>query len=76
VIPFGWREEFGKFQVALPPPVDIDMTRGRGKGKIDVETIASQILIGIAKGRAEINMVAMALLRRILRLSLACASGS
>ena len=57
--------------VALLPQVDIDTTRGRGKGKIDAETAASQILNGIAKGRAEIDMGAMALLHRILRLSLA-----
>ena len=63
-----------QFQVALVPPVDTDMTRGRGKGKIGAETAASQILNGIAKGRAEIDMGAMALLRRILRMSLALRS--
>jgi len=63
-----------QFQVALLPQVDIDTTRGRGKGKIDAETAASQILNGIAKGRAEIDMGAMALLRRILRMSLALRS--
>jgi uncharacterized oxidoreductase len=45
------------------------MTRGRGKGKISAETAASQILFGIAKGRAEIDVGATALLRCILRLS-------
>jgi len=60
-----------QFQVALLPPVDTDRTRGRGKGKIGAETAASQILNGIAKGRAEIDMGATALLRRFLRLSLA-----
>ena len=58
-----------QFQVALLPPVDIDMTRGRGKGKISAETAASQILNGIAKGSAEIDVGATALLRWILRLS-------
>jgi len=43
----------------------------RGKGKFGVETTASQIHNGIAKGRAEIDMGAMVLLLRILRLSLA-----
>jgi hypothetical protein len=60
-----------QFQVALLPQVNIDTTRGRGKGKIGAETTASQIFNGIAKGRAEIDMGAMVLLLRILRLSLA-----
>jgi uncharacterized oxidoreductase len=58
-----------QIQEALPPLVDTDMTRGRGKGKISAETAASQILFGIAKGRAEIDVGATALLRCILRLS-------
>lgn len=56
-------------QEALPPLVDTDMTRGRGKGKISASTAARQILDGIAKGRAEIDVGATALLRFILRLS-------
>jgi uncharacterized oxidoreductase len=58
-----------QIQEALPPLVDTDMTRGRGKGKISAETAASQILNGIAEGRAEIDVGATALLRWILRLS-------
>lgn len=56
-------------QEALPPLVDTDMTHGRGKGKISASTAASQILGGIAKGQAEIDVGATALLRLILRLS-------
>lgn len=56
-------------QEALPPLVDTDMTRGRGKGKISAAAAASQILDGVAKGRAEIDVGATALLRLILRLS-------
>ena len=62
----GWRI---LIQEALPPLVDTDMTRGRGKGKISAATAASQILTGVAKGRAEIDVGATALLRFILRLS-------
>ena len=62
----GWTVQI---QEALPPLVDTDMTRGRGKGKISAETAASQILNGIAKGSAEIDVGATALLRWILRLS-------
>jgi uncharacterized oxidoreductase len=58
-----------QIQEALPPLVDTDMTRGRGKGKISAETAAFQILKGIAKGSAEIDVGATALLRWILRLS-------
>ena len=56
-------------QVGLPPLVDTDMTRGRGKGKISAAAAASQILDGVTKGRAEIDVGATALLRLILRLS-------
>ena len=62
----GWRI---LIQEALPPLVDTDMTRGRGKGKISAAAAASQILTGVAKGRAEIDVGATALLRFILRLS-------
>ena len=61
----GWRI---LIQEALPPLVDTDMTRGRGKGKISAAA-ASQILTGVAKGRAEIDVGATALLRFLLRLS-------
>ena len=54
---------------ALPPIVDTDMTRGRGKGKISAKAAATQILNGVAKGSAEIDVGATALLRFILRLS-------
>lgn len=56
-------------QEALPPLVDTDMTRGRGKGKISAAAAAAQILNGVAKGQAEIDVGATALLRFILRLS-------
>jgi uncharacterized oxidoreductase len=56
-------------QEALPPIVDTDMTRGRGKGKISAKAAATQILNGVAKGSAEIDVGATALLRFILRLS-------
>lgn len=62
----GWNIQI---QEALPPLVDTDMTRGRGKGKISATAAASQILKGIAKGHAEIDVGATALLRLILRLS-------
>lgn len=62
----GWNI---RIQEALPPLVDTDMTRGRGKGKISATAAASQILKGIAKGHAEIDVGATALLRLILRLS-------
>jgi uncharacterized oxidoreductase len=62
----GWSIQI---QEALPPLVDTDMTRGRGKGKISATAAASQILHGIAKGHAEIDVGATALLRLILRLS-------
>ena len=54
---------------ALPPLVDTDMTLGRGKGKISATTAATQILDGVVKGHAEIDVGATALLRFILRLS-------
>lgn len=56
-------------QEALPPLVDTDMTQGRGKGKISAADAASQILAGVANGRAEIDVGATWLLRFILRLS-------
>lgn len=62
----GWNIQI---QEALPPLVDTDMTRGRGKGKISATAAASQIIKGIAKGHAEIDVGATALLRLILRLS-------
>jgi len=62
----GWSV---RIQEALPPLVDTDMTRGRGKGKISAAAAAEQILDGVAKGRAEIDVGATALLRLILRLS-------
>lgn len=62
----GWSV---RIHEALPPMVDTDMTRGRGKGKISAETAAARILDGVAKGRAEIDVGATALLRLILRLS-------
>lgn len=62
----GWPVQI---QEALPPLVDTDMTRGRGKGKISAAAAASQILAGVAKGQAEIDVGATALLRFILRCS-------
>jgi uncharacterized oxidoreductase len=62
----GWTIQI---QEALPPLVDTDMTRGRGKGKISAVNAASQIINGIAKGHAEIDVGATALLRLVLRLS-------
>ena len=62
----GWPVQI---QEALPPLVDTDMTRGRGKGKISAAAAASQILDGVTKGRAEIDVGATALVRLILRLS-------
>lgn len=56
-------------QEALPPLVDTDMTQGRGKGKISAAAAASQILAGVAKGQAEIDVGATALLRFIWRCS-------
>jgi uncharacterized oxidoreductase len=56
-------------QEGLQLLVDTDTTRGRGKGKISEAAAASQILDGVAKGRAAIDVGATALLRLILRLS-------
>lgn len=62
----GWSVQVHE---ALPPLVDTDMTRGRGKGKLSAEAVASRILDGVARGSAEIDVGATALLRLILRLS-------
>jgi uncharacterized oxidoreductase len=56
-------------QEGLQLLVDTDTTRGRGKGRISEAAAASQILDGVAKGRAAIDVGATALLRLILRLS-------
>ena len=55
-------------QVFLPL-VDTKMTEGRGSGKISATEAASQIIYGIQKRQAEINIGKVKLLRLIMRIS-------
>lgn len=54
---------------ALPPLVDTDMTQGRGRGKIRPERCAQQIVVGIERERAVIDIGKTRLLRAIMRVS-------
>lgn len=54
---------------ALPPLVDTDMTKGRGRGKITAENCARQIVKGMQRDRAVIDVGKTRLLRAIMRVS-------
>jgi short-subunit dehydrogenase involved in D-alanine esterification of teichoic acids len=53
----------------IPPIVDTPMTAGRGRGKIPPSAVARETLDGLRRGRAEVNVGKVKLLRVLHRLA-------
>ncbi len=54
---------------ALPPLVDTEMTRGRGRGKLTPADCARQIVAGMERDRAVIDIGKTGVLRAIMRIA-------